>query len=121
MDTLSYESFEQAVNAGFGSQRGGGRESLLLGAQMRVGGGAAVKVRVRNLSAGGLMAEYAGLVDIDDSVEVEVRGIGWVDGRVAWATDGRIGVAFTLPIDPSRVREPFRAAIDQTAFPTQKN
>ena len=52
---------------------------------------APVTVRVRNLSSGGLMAEYAGAVEIGDPISIEVRGVGWVKGRVAWAAEARVG------------------------------
>lgn len=104
MDLLSYESFT-ADEAG-SSQRSGGRDSLLLGAQLRVDGGEPVQARVRNLSAGGLMAEYPRSVSGGTPVEIEVRGIGWVQGRVAWSAEGRIGIAFDEPIDPKSARKP---------------
>ena len=85
-----------------------GRDSLMLSAQLRIvsRGGAAVPVRVRNLSAGGLMAELPDPVPNDSAVEVEVRGIGWVSGRIAWQTEGRAGIAFDRDIDPQLARRP---------------
>ncbi|MFX7984907.1 PilZ domain-containing protein, partial [Acinetobacter baumannii] len=65
-----------------------------------------VQVRVRNLSAGGLMAEVPEALAIGTPVEVEVRGIGWVLGRIAWAAAGRVGVAFEHEIDPRMARKP---------------
>jgi hypothetical protein len=32
--------------------------------------------------------------------------VGWVKGRIAWATDGRVGVAFDIEIDPMLARKP---------------
>lgn len=62
------------------------RDSLFLMAQFRLFGQKdEVQVRVRNLSAGGLMAEVPEALAIGTPVEVEVRGIGWVLGRIAWA------------------------------------
>ncbi|MGK6321270.1 PilZ domain-containing protein [Sphingomonas sp. DT-204] len=105
MDQLSYDSLVSAASGD--SQRSGGRDSLLLAANLRMAGlDEPVQVRVRNLSAGGLMAEYAGPVDVNDPLEIEVRGLGWVRGRIAWATDGRIGVAFEKPVDPKAARKP---------------
>lgn len=88
------------------SQRAGARDSLLLSAQLRVGDEPEVTVRVRNLSAGGLMAEYAQSTVPGTRVEVDVRGIGRVGGRVAWAAEGRIGIAFDREIDPRAARKP---------------
>ncbi|AJP72001.1 PilZ domain-containing protein [Sphingomonas hengshuiensis] len=91
----------------FNGQRSGSRDSLLLGAQFRVDGSDAVEqVRVRNLSPGGLMAEYAAPVARDTPVEIEVRGVGWVKGKIAWAAEGRVGVAFDIAIDPLLARKP---------------
>lgn len=84
-----------------------GRDSLFLMANLRVKGiGETLSVRVRNLSPGGLMAELPDPVVPDCAVEVEVRGIGWVPGRVAWQTEGRAGIAFDREIDPRRARKP---------------
>jgi len=87
-------------------QRSAARDSLLLSAQLRVEGEAEATVRVRNLSAGGLMAEYAQPVDIGTPVEVDVRGVGWVGGRIAWTAEGRVGIAFDREIDPMAARKP---------------
>lgn len=105
MDQLSYESFG-LDGSGEARTRGGGRDSLLLGAQMRVNGTDPQLVRVRNLSRGGLMAELAGDLQLGDPVQIEVRGIGWVDGQIAWAAEGRVGISFQKPIDPKRARKP---------------
>ncbi|WP_447724986.1 PilZ domain-containing protein [Sphingomonas koreensis] len=88
------------------SQRSASRDSLMLSAQLRVGGEAEVTVRVRNLSAGGLMAEYANPVAVGTQVEVDVRGVGWVGGRIAWTAEGRVGIAFDREIDPMAARKP---------------
>jgi hypothetical protein len=88
------------------SQRSASRDSLLLSAQLRVSGEPEVTVRVRNLSAGGLMAEYTQPVAIGTPVEVDVRGVGWVGGRIAWAAEGRVGIAFDNEIDPMAARKP---------------
>ncbi len=95
----------------FTGQRTDSRDSLLLVAQFRIGENAEIEqVRVRNLSSGGLMAEYAAPVPRDTPVEVEVRGIGWVKGRIAWSAEGRVGVAFDHGVDPLLARKPVGAA-----------
>lgn len=99
--------FNDAQPAGEGPR---GRDSLFLAARLRVlGTGSVLDVRVRNLSAGGLMAELPSPVPPDQPVEVDVRGIGWVRGRIAWQTEGRAGVAFDIEIDPQRARKPVGA------------
>lgn len=107
MDQFSNDPYSNLSADDLAAQRAGGRDSLLLTAQIRKQGQeSATQVRVRNLSSGGLMAEYAGAISSDAAVEVEVRGIGWIPGRVAWVTDGRIGVAFDIEIDPLAARKP---------------
>lgn len=81
-----------------------GRESVSLNARLRVGDAKrATKVRIRNVSAGGLMAEVPRPLAPDAAVEIELAGIGWVAGRVAWQIEGRIGVAFDSEIDPRQL------------------
>ena len=52
------------------------------------------RVKVRNLSAGGMMAEGEAKVMRGALVAVELRNIGWVEGSVAWKQDNRFGIAF---------------------------
>ncbi|NIJ18717.1 hypothetical protein FHS95_000386 [Sphingomonas naasensis] len=107
MDQFSTDSVNALSADDFTGQRTGSRDSLLLTAQFRLTGDDKIaQVRVRNLSSGGLMAEYAAPVEIGTPVEIEVRGVGWVKGRIAWATDGRVGVAFDIEIDPMLARKP---------------
>jgi hypothetical protein len=107
MDQHSFDPLSTLSADDFSGQRSGSRDSLLLTAQFRVGDSAQVsQVRVRNLSSGGLMAEYASPVARQTPVEVEVRGVGWVKGRIAWAAEGRVGVAFEHDIDPMLARKP---------------
>ena len=106
MDQQSFDPVNALSADDFTGQRTGARDSLMLTAQFRVGNDSVCQVRVRNLSSGGLMAEYAAPVSRDTEVEVEVRGVGWVRGRIAWATDGRVGVAFEHDIDPMLARKP---------------
>ena len=83
------------------------RDSLFLTADFRVIGQNDVRpVRVRNLSQGGLMAEFPEGLAQGLRVEFDVRGIGWVPGQVAWTAAGRIGVAFDRQIDPMLARKP---------------
>ena len=41
-----------------------------------------------------------------EPVEIKLRNIGWVSGHIAWATDGRVGIAFDRPINPKDARNP---------------
>lgn len=105
MEHLGKGVFEAdpGVNAGAGATRG--RDSLFLLAKMRTPGNQPVDVRVRNLSAGGLMVELPYPIAPEGDVEVEVRGLGWIAGRIAWHIEGRAGVAFDREIDPQRARK----------------
>ena len=86
------------------------RDSLFLLAQVRVDGQDSVsRVKVRNLSAGGMMAEGDSKVVRGSLVAVELRNVGWVEGSVAWKQDNRFGIAFVDEIDPAVVRAPASA------------
>lgn len=67
------------------------------------------EVRIRNLSAGGLMAEVPVRVARGEKVEVNLRSVGWITGSVAWVAEGRIGIAFDYPVDPKTARKPVGA------------
>jgi hypothetical protein len=91
--------------------RGGQRDSLLLHATLRRREDADdAPVRIRNLSAGGMMAECELLLARGEIVEVSLRNVGVVKGVVAWSVDGRIGVAFDTPVDRLRARRPVAVA-----------
>jgi hypothetical protein len=68
-----------------------------------------VPVRIRNLSAVGLMADYEREAEPGEPVIVTLRGIGKVPGMVAWVEKGRIGVAFDEDVDPMLARRPVGA------------
>lgn len=64
------------------------------------------RVRVRNLSDGGMMGEGPMLVARGNRVEVELRNIGKIPGCVAWVQDQRFGIAFDEEVDSQRARKP---------------
>lgn len=87
------------------------RDSLFILANIAaVDGGLAFVGRVRNLSAGGMMVEAPATPGINDRFGIDLRGVGHITGRVAWARDGKIGFAFDNPIDPRLARKPVSAA-----------
>jgi len=93
------------------------RDSLFLLAQVRVDGQEQVsRVKVRNLSAGGMMAEGESKVVRGSLVAVELRNVGWVEGSVAWKQDNRFGIAFADEIDPTIVRGPGGPVSGQAEF-----
>lgn len=83
------------------------RDSLFLLAEVQLAGSASeYPVKVRNLSAGGMMAEGTVPVVPGSRLKVHLRNIGWVDGGVAWVQDNRFGIAFDNEIDSVLVRAP---------------
>ncbi|MFM5883778.1 MAG: PilZ domain-containing protein [Novosphingobium sp.] len=95
------------MDIGDSGQRQIARDSLFVMAELRIDGQPGDhRVRVRNLSAGGLMAEGAQNVRRGQMVWVNVRNIGWVEGSIAWVQDSRCGIAFRDEIDPLVVRAP---------------
>lgn len=83
------------------------RDSLFLVAGLRLDhDGAPYAVKLRNISASGLMAEGAMRVARGRKVWLELAGIGQVPGTVAWAAGDRCGIAFDSPIDAAMVRFP---------------
>ncbi|MDP3675700.1 MAG: PilZ domain-containing protein [Novosphingobium sp.] len=83
------------------------RDSLFLMAELRVPGQEElIRVKVRNLSAGGMMAEGPVRAVRGTLVEVNIRNVGWVEGAIAWAQGDRCGIAFSEDIDPIIARSP---------------
>ena len=103
------DPLNQRVRARVRSRREVTRDSLFLSATIRRIGGldlGFLPVRIRNLSTVGLMADHDGLSRPGDRVMVEMRGLGFVPGEVAWVRHGRVGVSFDSPIDPKLARRP---------------
>lgn len=93
------------------------RNSLFLLADIRVEQSAEIcRVRVRNLSDGGMMGEGQLRVQRGHRVSVELRNIGAVGGTVAWVQDNRFGVAFDEEIDSQKARRPLQAQDDSATF-----
>ncbi len=83
------------------------RDSLFLLAELRLSDAAeGQRVKVRNLSAGGMMAEGDFKLQRGDAVVVGLKNIGDVRGSIAWVQDNRCGVAFADTIDPKLARAP---------------
>ena len=81
------------------------RDSLFVMADLRLQGSEQEhRIKVRNLSAGGMMGEGSLRVARGDGVEVKIRNVGWVPGSVAWVQEDRFGVAFSEEIDPKVAR-----------------
>ena len=83
---------------------GDGRPQEVLTAQATVVGSDRVHaIRVRNLSAGGMMGEGDIAVDRGSQIKLIMPNIGTVAGTVAWTQDDRFGVAFADDIDADAV------------------
>ena len=81
------------------------RDSLFVMADIRLHGiDGEHRIKVRNLSSGGMMGEGTVRVARGTIVHVNIRNIGWVEGSVAWVQENRFGVAFSDEIDPKVVR-----------------
>jgi hypothetical protein len=103
---------------GTGQARNAARDSMMLQAPLHRVKSAArneIKLRIRNLSAGGLMADCNEPLAGGEEVVLDVRNIGEITGRVAWCHEGRVGVAFDAPIDPHQARNPVAASKRQAA------
>jgi hypothetical protein len=85
------------------------RDSMLLMGSIKAFGDVARPkhpIRIRNLSATGLMADSQAAFDLGCLVEVEMRGVGAVSGEVVWIRQNRMGITFSAPIDPKLARKP---------------
>jgi hypothetical protein len=81
------------------------RDSLFLMAELRLEGDSVThRVKVRNLSAGGMMAESDLKVLRGTRLTVELRNVPPVEGSVAWVQDHRFGISFAHEIDPKAPR-----------------
>lgn len=94
--------------------RGVSRDSLFLLAAIRIEQGENQhRIRVRNLSDGGMMGEGSLPIRRGHRVEVELRNLGWVAGTVAWVQDSRFGIAFDDEVDSQAARRPVNEGSDQ--------
>jgi len=102
MESPVPESIDEQVAA---LSRSADRDSLFLQASLGLPGvEEPVMVRVRNLSAGGMLAEGGAKVSQGSAVEVELRNVGVVPGRIVWVGEGKFGIAFDRPVNPQAVR-----------------
>lgn len=63
------------------------------------------RVKVRNLSDGGMMGEGSLRVQRGNRLDIELRNVGAITGTVAWVQDDRFGVAFDEEIDSQAARK----------------
>lgn len=102
MDYPAQDSGDDSV-----ALRGMKRDSMFLKASLCLKRtGHHIDIVVRNISAGGMLADSPQALDNGDAVDVELRKVGTVPGRVVWTQGFRFGVAFDVAIDPQLVRAP---------------
>ena len=76
-DSIRVDTFSHA-------KRKMNRDSVLLKAVLRFSNAQEeYEMRIRNLSAGGLMAEVPNRLSRGDRIDVKIQNIGWVGGHVA--------------------------------------
>lgn len=71
------------------------------------------RVRVRNLSNGGMMGEGGVHVSRSDRISIELRDIGQLTGTIAWVHGRRFGVAFDEDIDAERALRSYAMVSDK--------
>lgn len=64
------------------------------------------RLKVRNLSSAGMMAEGDVSVERGDQLKISLRNIGVVNASVVWVEGNRFGLAFAREIDPQLARKP---------------
>ena len=72
--------------------------TLLLVGQITKRGGPDGLCRIRNVSAGGLMAEVIMPIEAGDIVRIDLRNGQSQTGEVRWVKDGKFGLQFDEPI-----------------------
>ncbi len=101
-----------------GPARGARRDSLFLLTVLSSPEGFNLgSARIRNLSATGLMADCERPFRKGDRVSMTLRGVGKVQGVIAWAKVDRVGIAFDTNIDPHMARKPVGQGKSENAVP----
>lgn len=118
MDNFEKYQADTDMPGNGGKVREADRDSLFMQGVLHVPGRAEpITVRVRNLSAGGLMADFAGSPAKGSPLEIELRNVGVVSGHVAWSSANQFGMTFDTPIDPHAVRRPIGVKRDDLFRP----
>lgn len=81
------------------------RENLNLLADVRIDGvRGQQRVGLRNISAGGLMADGLENAHRGQHIWICLNRLGWIEGTVAWVQGIRCGIALCEEIDPDQLR-----------------
>jgi hypothetical protein len=78
------------------------RRARLLVCDMRLANGRVAKVRIRNISTGGMGGRSEIVIEPWQRVALMLPAIGTVAGRIAWVRHGLFGIQFDSPIDPDQ-------------------
>jgi hypothetical protein len=92
---------ENFVTSAADGKRGAKRARVLLSAKLQTPAGT-IAARLRDLSRKGALVECGATPPVGAEVIFE-RGKTTVPARVAWATGGRVGLAFDYQIDESEL------------------
>jgi hypothetical protein len=94
-------------------QRKGLRDSLFMLAWIRLADQEEkLRIRVRNLSPRGMLAECPVHTQCGERLMIDLRNVGWVGGTVSWVMENRFGVVFDREIECRAVRQPVTAGDD---------
>lgn len=111
---MDWPSIDRDVDAV--ALRGNKRDSMFLKASLHcLRTDHRFDIVVRNVSAGGLLADTPQELPVGDEVRVTLRKVGDVPGRIVWSQPARFGIAFDVTIDPQSVRQPIKPAKPRVA------
>jgi len=86
------------------------RQNLLLMASLCLRGSETCRVRVRNISRGGVKVTGPVVPPAGALVRIQLPNLGWLSGTVAWTSGDDFGIKLTSAIDPAAVRKPVTGA-----------
>ena len=79
------------------------RVELDLDALLTFPSGRSIKVRLKNLSSNGVMAEAPEWLEPGARVHLVLPAIGNVEAEVVWQMAGRFGACFIIPLSPAQL------------------
>ena len=86
------------------------RQNLLLMASLCLRGTETCRVRVRNISRGGVKVSGPVVPASGTLVRIQLPNLGWLSGTVAWTNGEDFGIKLLTAIDPAAVRKPVTGA-----------
>jgi PilZ domain len=111
MDMSSTPDPMQQTQSLTDKSRSAARESLFLLGKLWLDSERSTEVRIRNLSATGMMVEIKEYTAVGDVIHIEIKGLGKLAGTIAWIAEKRIGIALQRQIDPSLARQQVRGSL----------